>query len=278
VAGVVFMVVLGAAVMHACWNAIAKAIPDHRVAAGLMALVGLGAGGVGVAVLPSPLPASWPFLGTSVVLQAGYLLLLTRAYRYGEFGQVYPLARGLPPLLVAGFSVTVLGERLSPGQLAGVVVVSLALTGLVFAGSRPRPGTGLGLAAVTGAVIACYTLVDGVGVRYSGQPLSYAMWLSFGQAPLVLAAARGLFGRGFGRALAGSVRLGLLCGALALVAYALVLWAQSRAPLSLVSALRETSVLFAGVLGTLVFREPFSGARLAATVSAVVGVVMLQAA
>jgi drug/metabolite transporter (DMT)-like permease len=103
------------------------------------------------------------------------------------------------------------------------------------------------------------------------------MWLSFGQAPLVLAAARRLFGRGFGRALAGSVRLGLLCGALALVAYALVLWAQSRAPLSLVSALRETSVLLAGVLGTLVFRESFSGARLAATVSAVVGVVMLQA-
>jgi drug/metabolite transporter (DMT)-like permease len=277
VSGLVFVAVLGAAVLHASWNAMAKLIPDHRVAAGALALAGVGVGGIGVAVLPAPLPAAWPFLATSAVLQAGYLLLLTHAYRYGQFGQVYPLARGLPPLLVTGFSVAVLGERLSPGQLAGVVVVSLALTALVFAGGRPRPGTGLGLAAVTGLVIACYTLVDGVGVRQSGLPLSYAMWLFFVQGPLVLAASRVLFGRGFARALRGSARLGLLGGVLALVAYALVLWAQSQAPLALVSALRETSLLFAGVLGVLVFRERLSPVRLAATAGAVVGVVLLQA-
>jgi drug/metabolite transporter (DMT)-like permease len=277
VGGLIFVAVLAAAVLHATWNAIAKLIPDHRVAAGAMALSGVGVGAVGVMLLPVPLPESWPFLATSVVLQAGYLLLLTRAYGSGEFGQVYPLARGLPPLLVTGVSLAVLGERLSPGQLVGVVVVSLALTTMVFAGGRPRPGTGLGLAAATGVVIACYTLVDGVGVRHSGQPLSYAMWLFFLQGPLVLATGRVLYGRGYGRTLAGSARLGLLGGSLALTAYALVLWAQSQAPLALVSALRETSLLFAGVLGTLVFRERFSLVRLAATVCAVVGVVLLQA-
>lgn len=271
-----FLAVLGAAVLHATWNALAKLVPDHRVAAGLMALVGLAVGGIGVLLLPAPLPGSWPFLLTSVVLQAGYLMLLTHAYRHGEFGQVYPLARGLPPLLVTGVSLAVLGERLSPGQLAGVVVVSAALSTLVFAGGRPRAGNGLGLAALTGVLIASYTLVDGVGVRLSGHPLSYAMWLSLLQGPLVLGVSGLRHGRGFTRAMAGSARLGLTGGALALVAYAVVLWAQSRAPLPLVSALRETSLLFAGVLGTLVFRERFSPVRLAATAAALAGVVLLQ--
>lgn len=272
----VFAALLGAAALHASWNAIAKAIPDPWVASGLLSLAGVGVGAVGVAVLPAPAPESWPFLAISSVLQSGYLLLLVQAYRYGDFSQVYPLARSLPPLLVTAVSLAVLGERLTAGQLTGVIVVSLALTALVFAGGRPRPGTGLGLAALTGVVISCYTLVDGVGVRASGAALSYAMWLFLLQGPIVLAVGRVQYGRGFGRALTGSAPLGLLGGVLGLVAYGIVLWAQSRTPLALVSALRETSLLFAGVIGTLVFGERFSLVRLAATVAAVLGIVLLQ--
>jgi drug/metabolite transporter (DMT)-like permease len=277
-AGVVFAAVLGAAVLHASWNAIAKAVPDQRVAASLLSMAGLVPSAVVAAVLPAPDPASWPYLATSAVLQAGYLLLLVNAYRYGEFGQVYPLARGMPPLLVTVFALAVLGERIGGGQLAGVIVVSLALTGLVFAGGRPRAGSGLGLAAATGLVITAYTLVDGVGVRESGQPLAYAMWLFLLQGPLVIGASRMIYGARLWRVAARSAPLGLLGGVLALAAYAIVLWAQSRAPLPLVSAVRETSLLFAGLIGTLVFGERFSPTRLAATVAAVAGIALLQVA
>jgi drug/metabolite transporter (DMT)-like permease len=275
-AGLVFVAVLAAAVVHASWNAIAKLVPDQLVSAGLLASAGMGAGAAGAAVLPPPAPDSWPFIAVSSVLQAVYLLLLVHAYRHGEFGQVYPLARGLPPPLVTVVSWTLLGERLTLGQLGGVAVVSAALAALVFAGGRAAVDPGLGLAAVTGVVIAAYTLVDGVGVRQSGHAVSYAMWLFFLQGWLVLAASRLRYGRGFGPALVRSARLGLAGGVLALVAYATVLWAQSQAPLALVSALRETSVLFAGVIGALVFRERVNLTRLAATTAAVVGIILLQ--
>jgi drug/metabolite transporter (DMT)-like permease len=273
----VLLMVLAAAAAHASWNAIAKAIPDQRAAAGLLSAAGAATGAVGVLVLPEPDRGSWPFIAVSSFLQAGYLLLLVRAYRYGEFSQVYPLARGMPPLLVTVVSVGLLGERLTGGQLAGVLLVSLALTALVFSGGRPRSGSGLGLAAATGVVIATYTLIDGVGVRHSGHPLSYAMWLFLLQGLLVLAVCCAKFGPGFGPELARSAGPGLLGGFLALAAYATVLWAQTRAPLPLVSAVRETSLLFAGVIGTMIFGERFSVTRLVATSAAVAGIVLVQA-
>jgi drug/metabolite transporter (DMT)-like permease len=167
---------------------------------------------------------------------------------------------------------------LTGGQLAGVLLVSLALTALVFSGGRPRSGSGLGLAAATGVVIATYTLVDGVGVRHSGHPLSYAMWLFLIQGILVLAVCWATFGPGFGPEMARSAGPGLLGGLLAVAAYATVLWAQSRAPLPLVSAVRETGrLLFAGVLGMMIFGERFSVIRLVATSAAVAGIVLVQA-
>lgn len=271
----VLLLLLVAAAAHASWNAIAKAIPDQLAAAGLLSAAGAAAGAAGVLVLPPPDRACWPFIAVSSVLQAGYLLLLVRAYRSGEFSQVYPLARGLPPLLVTVASVGLLGERLTGGQLAGVLLVSLALTGLVFSGGRPRSGSGL--AAATGAVIATYTVVDGVGVRQSGgHALSYATWLFLLQGVLVLAVCRAMFGPGLGSQMARSAGPGLLGGLLALAAYATVLWAQGRAPLPLVSAVREASLLFAGVIGTMIFGERFSMTRLVSTTVAVAGIVLVQ--
>jgi drug/metabolite transporter (DMT)-like permease len=272
----VLLLVLVAAAAHASWNAIAKAIPDQLAAAGLLSAAGAAAGAVGALVLPAPNRDSWPFIAVSSFLQAGYLLLLVRAYRFGEFSQVYPLARGLPPLLVSVVSVGLLGERLTGGQLAGVLLVSLALSALVLSGGPPRSGSGLGLAAATGVVIATYTLTDGVGVRQSVHPLSYAMWLFLIQGVLVLAVCRATFGPGFGPQMARSAGPGLLGGLLAVAAYATVVWAQSRAPLPLVSAVRETSLLFAGVIGTMIFGERFSMTRLVATTAAVAGIVIVQ--
>ena len=273
--GLVVAAVLVAALLHASWNAIAKAIPDQRVAAGLISASGMLVAGLGAARLPPPDRAAWPYILASSVLSAGYLLLLTYAYRHGDFGQVYPLTRGVPPLLVTVFAIGVLGEQVTGGQIVGVVVISFALTALVFSGGVPRLGSGLGLAALAGVMVAGYTVVDGVGVRASGDALSYAVWRFLAEGPLVITAGWVMFGRGFWRTAARSAPFGLLGGVLALGAFAIVVWAQRQAPLALVSALRETSLLFAGIIGTLLFNERFSAVRSAATVGAVVGIVVL---
>lgn len=273
----VVVVVLVAAVLHAGWNALAKAVPDRLVASALIGLAYLVGGGVGAVLLPLPPGRAWPYLVASALLQTGYLLLLTAAYRHGEFGRVYPLARGTSPLLVTLVTVFVLGQRLRIGELAGIGLVCGALGALVLSGGRPRRGDGLGLAAATGAVIASYTLVDGVGVRIAGDPWSYAAWLFLVQGPVLPVVCLLLSGPGFGRSLARYAPAGAAGGVLSLLSYGAVVWAQSRGSLALVAALRETSVLFAGVLGALFFAERFSRARTAATVLAVTGILLMQA-
>lgn len=292
--------VLGSAILHAGWNALAKAIPHRLLASTLMGTVYLAGGAAWCAIAPFPAAASWPYLATSAVLQTGYLLLLTAAYSQGEFGRIYPMARGTAPLLVTIFSLTVLGERLRPGQLAGIALVVAALAGLVLLRGRPLRGEGVGLAALTGIVIAAYSLVDGLGVRHSGSAAGYAAWLFAVQGPLLVGTSLALAGP---RRLIGMLRspgdraapaaasprlrsarhrerlivaAGVAGGLLSLAAYAIVLWAQSRASLSLVSALRETSVLFAGLIGTLVFRERFSGRQTFAAVTVLAGIVLIQ--
>jgi drug/metabolite transporter (DMT)-like permease len=327
ITGPVTAAVLGSAVLHASWNALAKAIPHRLLASALIGSVFAVVGGVWCLFAPVPAPASWPYLAASAVLQTGYLLLLTAAYAHGEFGRVYPIARGTAPLLVTVFALLVPGERVHGAQLAGIALVVAALTGLVLLRGRPVRGDGLGLAAATGVVIAAYSLIDGIGVRHSGSVAGYAAWLTFVHGPLMVAACVALAGPrqlvgwisgdgnpaprppavrgsrnsplavrgsgngqpadrpfGAGRPAASTIRrrpaimvaAGLAGGLLSLAAYATVLWAQSRAGLSLVSALRETSVLFAGAIGALAFGERFSGRQTAATLATVAGIVLIQ--
>ncbi len=271
---------LVAALLHAGWNAIAKHIPSHLAASALIGGVGLVGGLVGVLVLPSPAPESWPFLIVSACLQTGYLILLTAAYRHGDFSQLYPLARGLAVVQVTLISAVVLGERLSVLQQVGVGVIAgalvlLALTPLQSSGRGRR---GVGLAVLTGVCVAGYTVVDGQGVRLAGTPLGYAavLFLLQGAAlPLTcawLAADR----RQLIVELRQYWRPGALGGLMSLIAYAIVIWAQSMTPLAVVSALRETSVLLAGVVGWFVFGERLSPVRTLLTIAAVGGVVALQ--
>jgi drug/metabolite transporter (DMT)-like permease len=278
--------VLVAAVAHAGWNGLAKFIPDRLTASALMGAVGAAFGIVCSVVAPFPAAASWPYLVISAVLQTGYLLLLTAAYARGEFGRVYPVARGTAPVMVTLVSLTVLGERLDAGQLLGIAVVVAGITVLVLARGRPRAGDGLGLAAFTGLTIAGYTLVDGLGVRHSGSAFGYASWLFLLHGPLVLAAALALGARR-SRQPAGQrmawprgphLAAGLAGGAMSMLAYGIVLWAQDRAGLSLVSALRETSVLFAGLLGALFFAEPLRRSQTLGAMAVVAGIVLIQLA
>ena len=292
----VTLVVLAAAVTHATWNAIAHGIKDQLLAFGL-----IGAGGILVAiplviVSPFPLSACWPYLLASIVIHVFYNLLLMRSYRYGEFGQVYPLARGTSPLVVTVLAAVFAAERPSAAQVAGVLVVSCGLALLVLAGRTRRRaaagggsgsagregGSGLGRAALlaavgTGLTIAAYTTVDGLGVRLSGSSVAYIGWLMLLESLCVpawaLARRRHELLSGTSRRVLGS---GLLAGGLSVLAYGLVLWAQTRGDLAPIAALRETSVIFGAVIGTVVFREPFGRWRIAATLLVVIGVLLLN--
>jgi drug/metabolite transporter (DMT)-like permease len=275
----VTIAVLCAAVTHATWNAIAHGIKDQLVA---FALIGVGAVTISIPlVIISPMPYAdcWPYLMASVVIHVFYVLGLMQANRLGDFGQVYPIARGTSPLVVTILAAAFVHERPSLPALAGVLVVSAGLAMLVFGGKRP--GRAAMLAAIgTGLTIAAYTTVDGVGVRASGTATGYIGWLLLQQGLTVplwalirrRSALRNLVRDQSWRVLGG----GWLAGALSVLAYGLVLWAQTRGALAPIAALRETSVIFGAIIGTLVFREPFGRTRIAATIVVSAGILLLN--
>jgi drug/metabolite transporter (DMT)-like permease len=277
--------ILVAAVAHAVWNALAKTIPARAVVSTWIGVVYLAAGAAGAAIGPVPAAAAWPFLIVSSVVQLGYLLLLAAAYRHGEFGQTYPIARGLSPFVVTVVSVTVLHEHLGTTGLLGICLVCgglVALASLPTAtGARSgRPGgrrvsAGVWFAALTGLTIAGYTLLDGIGVRRSGHPIGYALWLFFLQGVLIVAVAAATSGPALLKPLVESWRTGLVIGALSFASYGLVVWAQARAPLAGVATLRETSVVFAALLGRLVFGERLGVVRVAAAGLVAAGIVAI---
>jgi drug/metabolite transporter (DMT)-like permease len=272
--------VLGAAVLHASWNAIAHAIRDKLVAFTLIATAYTCCAGIATPFVARPSPAAWPFLLASAALHVVYNLLLMQAYRLGDFNQAYPLARGTSPWVVAVVAALVVGERLRPGQVLAIAIISAGLASLVFAGGLPgrRQLPALAAALVSGLAIASYTVVDGLGVRLSDTVPGYASWLFLLQGPMILVLALAWRRRELVRPLRAAAPAGLFGGLLSLVAYALVLWAQTVGQLATVAALRETSVVIGAALGTLVFREPFGRSRLVATGAVAGGIVLLNLA
>lgn len=275
----VTLVVLAAAVTHAAWNAIAHGIKDQVTAFGL-----IGAGAIAAAIplvvlSPSPRTACVPYLLTSVVIHVFYNLLLMRSYSYGEFGQVYPLARGTSPLVVTVLAAVFAAERPSLPQLSGVLVISAGLAVLVLAGQRPGHRinrTALAAAAATGLTIASYMTVDGLGVRLSGSPAAYIGWLMLLESLCVPGWALIRRRRSISGMPRRALASGLVAGMLSVLAYGLVLWAQTRGALAPIAALRETSVIFGAIIGTVVFRESFGRWRLAASCLVVGGVLLLN--
>lgn len=264
--------------LHATWNALAHAIDDQLVGFALIgAAVTVCAAGV-VLASPAPSHASWPFLAGSVALHIAYNLLLMRCYRLGEFGQVYPVARGTSPWLVAIGAAVFAGESLPTMRLVGVLVVSVGLATLVFAGGIPTRAVRPAIAAalLTGVAIAAYTTLDGLGVRRAGTVAGYAGWLFLLQGPVLpLGAAAVRRGR-LWRQVRPHLLAGLTGGLLSLSAYGLVLWAQTRGALAPIAALRETSVIIGAAIGAIVFHERFGRWRVAATVLVAGGVILIN--
>ena len=273
----VVSLVLAAGVLHATWNAIASAIPDKTVA---FALIGVAQAIIAVVVLPVvglPRSGAVAFAAASAVIHVAYTAALLQSYRLGEFGRTYPLARGTAPLLVGAGAWVIAGEHLTTLQIAGTCTIAAALTAIVFAGGRlsraDLPATVAAL--LTGVTIAAYTVVDGLGVRHAHNPAGYLSLLFVLEAPAVLAIAGYRLRHRLNRRLLRNIPAGIAAGAISVLAYGIVVWAQTRGPLALVSALRETSVISAALIATLLFKEPFARRRLLPSIAVALGIVLI---
>jgi len=272
----VFATVLFAAALHAAWNAIVKAADDK-----LLTTVLVAAGGALIAVaalpfLPQPASASWPFIAGSTGLQAIYLLLVARTYRLADMSLAYPLMRGTAPLLVALTSSLFLAQPLSAPAWLGVGTICVGVLAMAFGAVRGGDRAGLSAALLNAVVIAGYTLIDGAGVRRSGSPAAYVLWLNLTSgAPLIVwALARrraALFVYAQRRWPAG------LAGAVGTTAsYGLALWAMTLAPVAVVAALRETAIVFGAAISGLLLRERVGPARILAAGTIAAGAVILR--
>lgn len=275
----VFVMVIASAALHAGWNALLKIGLDRFLTA---SLIQIGAGAIALLALPFvPMPnaATWPWIVLSALLHIGYNVFLSRAYQYGDLGQVYPLSRGSSPLLVAGLSVLLLGELLPGGQLFGLAVLVAGIWLMAVRGGSGKASRGLLLCALmTALFIASYTLADASGARANGDPLSYSLWL-FAVNGLVMALViLGQRGPRVVRELGPHWRAGLVGGGMSMLAYTIVIWAMTQAPVALVSALRETSVVFALLIGRLWLGESLPPIRLLACLIILAGVALMKLA
>ena len=272
-------IVLVAALAHASWNALVKSDDDRLVTLGTTNAVRFLICVPLVLALPLPARASWPYLAASAFLHIGYYIFLVAAYRFGDLSKVYPLARGLSPLIVAAGAFAFAGERLSPVALAGVAIACAGIASLSVGGAAMDAGDhrrSVAFAAGTSLFIAAYTVTDAMGARLSGHAVSYVVWLSILDGLPMLLAAAALRRAALSRHLATRVWKSAAGGALQLAAYGFVVWALSLAPMAAVSALRETSVLFAAIIGVKLLGEPLGARRIAAAAVVAAGVMMVE--
>jgi len=274
--------VLFGALLHASWNALVRSGRDKPLDTALIHLLGCGVGLILVVAVGLPRAEALPWLAASIVIHIAYYVTLVGAYRHGELGFAYPIMRGSAPLMVALVSGSLIGEQLAPAAWLGVGAISVGvlMIGLVRSpldvGSRRHA---LGFALANAAIIATYTIVDGLGVRASGHALQYVgllflldgfpyflivMWQRRAAMPTTLAYLRGRW------------RVALLGACASLGSYGIALWAMTRAPVASVAALRETSVLFAALIGVLLLKERFRFQRALGTGVIVAGVMALR--
>jgi drug/metabolite transporter (DMT)-like permease len=272
--------VLLAALMHAAWNAIVKSSPDKQLDT---VLVTAGAAGVSVLslfFLPLPAPQSWGYLAASALIHVAYFAFVAAAYRTGELSYVYPVMRGSAPLLTAIVAGILLAEPLGIGGWAGILLISAGILLLAanqwHRGKFDLPQTLFALG--NAAVICLYTLVDGIGTRLSGSAFSYVGWMLAFNALLLAGVA--VFRRPGALAAHARARwhLGLAGGLCTWASYAIALWAMTQAPLAMVAALRETSVIFGTVLAAVVLKERFGPIRYAAALLVCAGAIALKVA
>jgi len=276
--------VLAAALAHASWNALLKGKRGHPLAASAgLSLTWLAIGTPLMFFVEPPGAEAYPHLAVSVAVHCVYFWLLVKAYELADLSLVYPIARGLPPLIVALATWVVVSEVPSRAALLGIGLVAFGVLALGLLRGRAVDADGsegrnkaLALALATALFIATYTVIDGLGVRASGSPLGYAVWLTSIQGGVFALAAMGLGGAALRREVWRSRRSAALAGVLSAGGYTVALWAMSLAPIAAVAALRETSVVFAVLIGVVFLDEPLGRGRVAAACLVAAGVIAIK--
>ena len=274
----VFIAVIGAAILHAAWNALVKGGTDKYVGIGAVAIGHVPFALVALMFVPAPAPESFGYLTAGIFLHVGYQLFLLQSYRVGDLTQVYPIARGSAPLIVALISVTVLGVVLAPMEVAAILIIGMGILSLSL--TRRADGMRNNKAAFfalgTGVFIASYSLIDGIGARLAGTSVGYYAWLSIGNAIIIslyFLAVRPVTLTNIAR---HGRKVFVIGGGASFVAYALVTWAFTQAPIALVTALRETSIVFALLIGVFFLKEKLNLAKVFSTFVTLLGAILLR--
>ncbi len=272
------LAVLAAALLHAGWNALLKTARGGDPLLDMASVVA-GSSITGIVVAPFvgfPDVAAWKFAAASTAIHFAYYVTLSQAYRTGDLSFAYPLMRGTAPLLVTVLGVAFLGEWPTMQGAIGIALISIGILSIALVQRGRHPPAAAAWALTNAVIIALYTLVDGAGARASNHPAAYVVWLTVLEGFPFLGwillrrgpKALGYLRRGWRRGLAG--------GAASLAAYGIVLWAMTRAPVAAVAALRETSVLFAALIGAVWLKEGFTLPRLLGAASVVLGIAALK--
>jgi drug/metabolite transporter (DMT)-like permease len=251
----VYLAILFAALLHAGWNAVVKLGLDRFSSMLVMALMQSGIALLLTPFFAPPARAAWPWLLLGSALHTGYKLSLVRAYSHGDLSQVYPVSRGTAPLIVAGAGMLWLGETMTPSRLASVAAIAGGILLMAGGSGGVRNVRALAWALGTACFTAGYTLADGVGARLAGSVSGFALWLFVLDGLSMLTVGAAVRGRDVIASVASAWRGGLVAGAMSLGSYWIAIWAFTLAPLALVAALRETSVLFALLIGVFVLKE-----------------------
>ena len=272
--------ILLSALLHACVNTLIKVSGDGLITRGCMNAIACLIAAPLLFFVPLPSPELWLLLAVSMLVHALYPFFLIEAYRSGDLSTAFPLARGSVPLLVALFAAVALEQRPGTASLTGIVLVSAAVASFAFSHglrSRTAHGRGVAFALLTGLIVAGYTVIDVIGLRAAPTTFAYIVWLFVLDGAfvtlLVLIARRGAV-MPF---ISSQWRTMLVAGALGTLSYGLALFAFSLGAVAEIAALRETSILFAALIGTLILKEPFGRARTVAAIIAVIGIIVMQA-
>jgi drug/metabolite transporter (DMT)-like permease len=278
-ANFVFIAVLFAALCHASWNALIKVGFDPL---STTTLLGIGSAVVAIILLPfagMPAAAAWPWIIASAFIHLLYFAALSEAYRTGDLGQVYPIARGSAPLMTAAASAFFVGESLSPATWIGIAVLAFGVLMLSMRGGRELTTIdrrAVGFALATALTICAYSVVDGIGARVSLNPHSYVLWLLVGDALTLTPYGLWRNRDGVVQAIQTFWLRGLAGGVLQTLSYGIALWAMTLAPIAIVASLRETSVLFGAAIAVVMLKEPLRAMRIAAALLIVCGLVLIR--
>jgi drug/metabolite transporter (DMT)-like permease len=272
----VTVIVLCAALFHAVWNGLVKGGKDPLLESMVISLIWIAICLILLPFLPMPALESWPFICASVIIHVCYFLLLSKTYQIGDFSAVYPIVRGLPPLIVTIICIFVIDEPLSLYGGVGVALIGAGILALE-AGNKYRSYKLLGFAFATVLMITAYTIVDSLGARISGNSTSFLVWFSLFKSIIFVSIV--FFLRNKEQCIGHiktSWKRGLIAGVLSFSTYAIILWAVTKASIPYVSALRETSVLFSCIIAMVFLGEPFRKSRIISAILIFLGICTIK--